>query len=132
VGSGCNIIGANNGAMASLLQTDISCDMIFGQSLNLVESGYYSDKFLGNLDMFVENVWISKEITTVPFPARCSCLLSAVVHAPWIAQFALLLPNILTNKIVPGYAYFREVRIFARFYYLIGYNFGRRDTDPLV
>ncbi|KAJ6024766.1 cytochrome P450 [Penicillium herquei] len=58
-------------------------------SLNLVESGYHSDKFLGNLDMFVENVWI-------------------MVHAPWIAQFALMLPNTLTDKIVPGYAYFRE------------------------
>ncbi|KAJ5991650.1 cytochrome P450 [Penicillium canescens] len=82
-------ITANIEAMAYVLQTDISCDLIFGQSLNLVESGYYSDKFLSNLDMFVENVWI-------------------MVHAPWIAQFALLLPNSLTNKIVPGYAYFRE------------------------
>ncbi|OJJ99917.1 hypothetical protein ASPACDRAFT_78841 [Aspergillus aculeatus ATCC 16872] len=71
------------------ITTDVSCNLIFGETLDLVSNGYHSDRFLGNLDTFVENVWI-------------------MVHAPWIAQFALMLPNSLTDKIVPGYAYFRE------------------------
>ncbi|KAJ5728196.1 cytochrome P450 [Penicillium malachiteum] len=71
------------------LTTDINCDLIFGQNLDLVESGYHSNEFLNNLDIFIKNVWI-------------------MVHAPWIARFALLLPNILTDRLVPGYAYFRK------------------------